>query len=102
YVGRASNPFPEIRSHVLLRWASELASIDAELAGRLMPELLDEIVGGIPNAWLDDPAFADPEEQRADYVKYFRARLEPPRAFLKEAKRLAEASRAGTLGSDKK
>jgi hypothetical protein len=85
YLARASNPFPEIRSHVLLRRASALRDVDEPLRARLAPEVVQRIVGLIPDAWLDDPSFAGPEERRAAYASYLSARLQPPRTFVEEA-----------------
>ena len=85
YVARASSPFLEIRSHVLLRPASALHEVDGVLSARPAPNVIQSIVSLIPDAWLDDPAFFSPEERRAAYSSYLSARLRPPRAFVEEA-----------------
>jgi hypothetical protein len=85
YVARAANPFPEIRNHVLLRRANALTEVDRVLSARLTPEVLEAIVALIPDVWLDDSAFASPEECRAAYATYLSARLRAPRAFVEEA-----------------
>jgi hypothetical protein len=85
YVVRAANPFPQIRTHVLLPYARELREADDVLSARLTPEIIHGIVRLIPDSWLDDPAFSDPEEQRDAYAAYLLRRLQPPRAFLQEA-----------------
>ncbi len=85
YAARAGNPFPEIRQHVLLRYASALPEADDLLSARLTPEVIQRIVQLIPDLWLDDPAFEGPEAQRAAYTAYLRERLQPPRAFVEEA-----------------
>lgn len=82
---RAANPFPEIRNHVLLRPASAIREIDDALCARLVPDVLDRIVGLIPDDWIEDAAFSGPEECRAAYSAYLAARLRPPRAFVEEA-----------------
>jgi hypothetical protein len=70
---------------VLLRLASALAEVDVELSERLAPNVVREIVELVPDAWLDDAAFSGPEAQRAAYIAYLAARLQPPREFVQEA-----------------
>lgn len=87
YVARARSRFPQIREHVLLPLASQLAEADAELSARLTPDAIDAIVGLIPPSWLEgDATFADEAEHRAAYARYLLARLEAPRLFVEEAR----------------
>jgi hypothetical protein len=79
----ARKPFPAIREHVLLPFASSIAEADERLARRVTPELLEEIVAAIPGEWLDGD---DPEV----YVAYLRGRLESPRTFVDEAESARE------------
>lgn len=86
--GRARSPFTPIRDHVLLPSASAIATVDAGMAAALQPELLRELVAGIPASWLcDDSAFADADAHRQAYLDYLNVRLESPRAFAAEALR---------------
>jgi len=85
YSARAANPFPEIRSHVLLRRASVLREVDRVLSAGLTLDVLRAIVALVPDGWLDDPAFSSPDGHRAAYSSYLSARLRPPRAFVEEA-----------------
>lgn len=85
YGARAGNPFPQIRTHVLLGRASALREVDRFLSARLTTEVIDAIVGLVPDDWLDDRAFSGPDECRAAYSAYLAARLRPPRAFVEEA-----------------
>jgi len=86
--GGAGKPFPLIRDHVLLPWASALAEADARLAALLPPERLAGIVAGVPDAWLrHEGAFGSPDEQRAAYTRYLQQRLALPHAFVEEAER---------------
>ncbi|MEN1939826.1 HipA family kinase [Luteimonas sp. MJ246] len=84
----AGRPFPLIRDHVLLAWASGLAEADARLTALLPPERLADIVEAIPDAWLQsEGAFGTPAVQRAAYTRYLQQRLALPHAFVKEAER---------------
>jgi len=80
---RARDPFAMIKEHVLLRFASSLRQADELLAPRVTPELIADIVGMIPDAWLTDIA-----TQRQDYARYLQARITAPRAFAEEALRV--------------
>ena len=76
---RPSDPFAMIRTHVLLRAATELEDVDGELAASLSGDVLSRIVGLVPDMWLEDP--------REAYLAYFDGRLRQPRAFVEEAAR---------------
>lgn len=82
---RAQSRFPQIRSHVLLPYATEIAQADRELHERINPDVLREIVALIPESWLGDPAYADIEAERDAYARYLIQRLVGSRAFVKEA-----------------
>ena len=85
---RAKSAFPQIRDHVLLRWATELREVDAELTALLTRDVIERIVNMIPAAWLEeDSYFADAAAHRNAYVDYMTRRLESPRAWLEEAVR---------------
>jgi hypothetical protein len=80
--------FPHIRHHVLLRFAKLLNEADAEMAPRVTRDTIETIVDWIPQPWLTARNAARPvDQQRADYVAYFTARLASPRAFVEEAGR---------------
>jgi hypothetical protein len=86
YLARSRSPFPQIKDHVLLSRASALEEADARLSAAVTPELISELLALIPDAWLAaEPRFAGADEARAAYAEYLRARLAPPRDFLKEA-----------------
>jgi hypothetical protein len=74
---RARDRFALIRNHVLLRAATAIGDVDAELAGLLTPEVVARIVALVPESWLGDPAAA--------YRDYLVERLRSPRAFVEEA-----------------
>ncbi len=78
----ARRPFPLIREHVLLPYASSIAEADARLAPRVTPAVVEAAVAAIPGDWLGPGA--DDGGRRA-YVEYLLRRLEGPRAFAEEA-----------------
>ena len=86
YMARSHSRFPQIKDHILLRYADAIRQADAELSRVLAPERIREIIALIPDGWLEgETSFADPAEHRAAYVAYLLSRLEEPRAFVEEA-----------------
>ena len=84
----SDDPFAEVRSHVLLPWATELEEATAHLGAVVTSELIDHLVAQIPTSWLEsDHAFASVEEHRASYVTWLRARVAALPLLLKEAER---------------
>jgi hypothetical protein len=85
---RPEDPFPRIKDHVLLRYASHLREVDDAMSGALTTEIFERVVEMIPESWLIErsgPRTA--VEQRADYVAYFSARLASHTTFIEEALR---------------
>lgn len=83
---QAGKPFALVRDHVLLRWADRIADVDADMASRLPEAVVADIVGQVPDDWLQGPdAFADPATQRAAYVAYLCQRLAAREGFVQEA-----------------
>src|ERR1700733_5527735 len=88
----AGNPFALIRDHVLLKYASALADVDAQMPSRLTPDKLADIVSSIPDSWLiDDAGFAGKGAQREAYLNYFTLRLQSSAIFVQEAIRARAA-----------
>jgi hypothetical protein len=86
FLKRSRRPFKHIKDHVLLRWATQIRDVDAELAAMLTPEVIEQILDMIPDDWLgDEPRFASVKEHRAAYRDYLLHRLEPPRAWVEDA-----------------
>jgi hypothetical protein len=81
--GHERRPFEQIRDHVLLPYASSIGAADERLAGRVTRDLLSDVAGRVPDAWLNG-------DDRATYVDYLCGRLEQPRAWLEEAERARE------------
>jgi hypothetical protein len=85
---RSRLPFAAIKDHVLMRWATEVEAVDAELTALITPEALDAILASIPDEWLgDDPAIGDAGAHRIAYRDYLMERLEAPRPWAEEAAR---------------
>jgi hypothetical protein len=92
FLERSRDPFPRIRDHVLLPFASALQEAHESMLERLTPEMMRSIVSLIPDDLLHDlPGdagfFANPGEYRAAYERWLVRRLEPPHDFLTEALR---------------
>ncbi len=78
--------FPQVKDHVLLPQASELAAADAEGHARLTPEVLRTVVALVPDEWLADGSSAlTAAERRAEYVQFLEARLAASASFVQEA-----------------
>jgi len=86
FLKRSRKAFTPIKHHVLLRWASAIRDVDADLASMLTPEVIDRILAAVPDEWLgDDPLFAGVEEHRAAYREYLLHRMESPRHWMEDA-----------------
>jgi hypothetical protein len=82
----ATKPFTLIKDHVLLKYASALASVDAHMAATLTADKLSGIVQLIPDTWLaDDPGFASKSAQREAYLDFFTLRMQSSDVFVQEA-----------------
>ena len=88
FLERSRDPFRKITDHVLLRWATDLREVDAELAALLTADAIDRILEMIPDSWLlDEPRFQNRNDHRAAYRDYLLRRLESPRAWMEDAVR---------------
>jgi hypothetical protein len=82
----ARTPFSLIKDHVLLRFASRIEEVDAEMAESLSVEKIASIVAAIPDSWLaDDAGFDDKAQQREAYLNFFKVRLAASKVFVQEA-----------------
>jgi hypothetical protein len=63
--------------HVLKPFATALPDAGPELAARLTPQLLAEVVALVPDEWLDDP-----DADRDAYLDHLTARAAEPEAWL--------------------
>ncbi len=87
FAARSRDAFAQVKDHVLLAQANEVESADAELAARLTPAVLREVLALVPDAWLPGDAAA----RRAAYTSYLAARVEAPRPFIEEILRARRA-----------
>jgi hypothetical protein len=88
YLERALSPFPQIKDHVLLRFAAALAEAHEALSTSITPALLEEIIALIPDGWLDtEGPFRDADEHRAAYLAYLVRRHGAAALFVEEALR---------------
>ena len=75
----ARSRFPAIREHVLLPWAARIEQADRDLRARLSRQVLEDVVGRVPEGWLSTG--------RDAYVEYFLHRLDAASEFVEEAVR---------------
>jgi hypothetical protein len=61
--------------HVLAPYATRLDEVDDELAARVTPGLLGEVLGLVPDDWLAGGAFEDSRAARVAYRKHLLARI---------------------------
>ena len=88
YRQRVADPFPAIKDHVLLPFASELEAANADMKQRIDAGTIERIVSLVPGSWLTtDPHFSSADLYRDAYVEYLTQRLEHSRVFVEEAVR---------------
>lgn len=82
-----TDPFPYIKTHALLPYATRLDEADRLMRQAITPRTLSKIVDLIPQEWLVDEDGIDPEEKRETYRKFLITRLKESNIFVQEAKR---------------
>ncbi len=82
---KADTPFPNVRDHVLLPYATFLEEADVEAKIVLTPEKIKEIVELIPNEWLGWEVTQTPQEMREVYYEFLLRRLTASGLFVKHA-----------------
>jgi len=81
-----NKPFPMIKDHILLSYATELEEVNAAFQQKLTNEKLTEIAHLIPDEWLqDEPAFFSIDEHRKAYITFLHNRLASSTYFTQEA-----------------
>lgn len=82
---QAESPFPFIKDHVLLKQASEIDKADKQLKPLITDHFIEELVGLIPNEWLNWNYDKSPGELRKVYADFLKIRRENSGTFVKEA-----------------
>lgn len=86
---RALDPFPFVREHTLLPFASELPEVDALVRAQLDDDFLRAVVDLPPDEWLEqDPRIGDAAAQRQAYFDFLRTRRDHAANFVQEAIRV--------------
>jgi len=80
FLDNAANPFRQIKDHIMLLSADAIERANAELAEKLTPEILENIVNLIPDEWLENA-----DEERKVYLEFLTKRLQARGEFVKEA-----------------
>lgn len=85
--------FPQVKDHVLLKWATELDQVDILFKQTLTPERIKAIVSVIPDDWLSgEPRDVSADAKRAVYAQFLLNRIESSFLFVKTAKDAREAA----------
>ncbi|MBA3828183.1 MAG: aminotransferase class I and II [Taibaiella sp.] len=90
--GKATQPFIQVKDHVLLPQATELDIVNTAFRAILTPERIRSVISLIPDGWLmTDAPFISPGEHRKAYQKFLDARIANSDFFVKEAKHARES-----------
>lgn len=82
---QSAKPFAQIKDHVLLPQASALEEVDKSIKQVLNDKVINEIVGLIPDSWIEN-AFQDTVETvRNTYSEFLKIRLSSSETFVKQA-----------------
>jgi hypothetical protein len=78
----ANQPY-DLSDHVLAGHAARAAALDPELVGLLDGTVLRDVLALVPDEWLEPrPGAETPDEVRAAYVDFLRARLDGARVWV--------------------
>lgn len=89
---QAKRPFPQVKDHVLLPWATALDTVDAKFHAVLTEDSIRDIIDLVPDEWLaDESSEATADEKRKGYFSFITTRLSLSENFVKEAKHAREA-----------
>lgn len=82
----ALDPFPYIKNHVFLPYATRLEEADKLMRQAITPRTLTKIVSLIPREWLDESdSGLSPDERREAYTDFLLDRLKNSSIFVREA-----------------
>ncbi|HEX6042854.1 MAG TPA: HipA family kinase [Pyrinomonadaceae bacterium] len=83
---RTRDPFPLIKEHILLPFATSIEAADEAMTNAITADVIKRIVDLVPDDWMNDNTpFGTIAENRQAYVDYLTRRLEAPRQFVEEA-----------------
>jgi hypothetical protein len=83
---QATRSFVQIKDHVLLWQANDLADVNEKFRAALAGNEIRDIVALVPDEWLlADAPFATAEEHRNAYVEFLETRLSVSEMFVKDA-----------------
>jgi hypothetical protein len=89
---QAIKPFPQVKDHVLLPFASELDATDEAFRAILTHDKIESIVALIPDEWLvDETSQETVKERRQVYTRFLQDRISNSQIFVNEAKHAREA-----------
>lgn len=81
----ALDPFPYIKTHVLLPYASKMVEADKLMRQAITPRTLTKIVDMIPEEWLVEEEEYEPSRKRDIYKQFLVSRLANSSIFTQEA-----------------
>ena len=82
----ALDPFPYIRTHVMLPYADRLAEADKLMRQAITPRTLNKIVDFLPDEWLkEEGSDITPREKREGYKTFLTKRLANSKIFVEKA-----------------
>jgi hypothetical protein len=85
---RYKHPFPSIKEHILLEYATALEAADVAMLELITEDKIRRIVELVPDDWMSgNSPFNTVVENRQAYVEYLVRRLHQPRYFVEEALR---------------
>jgi hypothetical protein len=87
YIAHSRTPFPMIKDHVLLPFATKLEEADQLMAKKITPGAIAAVVALLPEAWMSDDVPGGARKGPQIYAEYLMSRLESRQAFLEEALR---------------
>ena len=88
----ARSPFPYIKDHTLLKYASRIDDADREARNLLSTDILDAIIDAVPDSWLiHDGSDETPDEIRRVYKDFLSFRLSNSQIFVNEIKNARQA-----------
>jgi hypothetical protein len=77
----AAQPW-SVTDHALVAHVDGVAAVDAELSAMITDDVLEQVVGLVPDDWLTFVPNASPDQLRDGYRSFLRARLEKRSAWL--------------------